>query len=377
MEGFLKALSPDDAAMADYVATHHWGELRDTLQKMISDIDTIRTIVSDDPEVAPVTEYITDIDIRHALVERIRALGRQLEPGALHDHVNATMLGVFMVAPVDELQRFVTECENCPNGTLGILRDTNVAAPLALRAFLPTGGPNSANGPAASRPTSKKDRHAFAKKTKLRNADLCVFTGFTDPHAAHIFPYATSRDRDFYNLNSLLLRSWGLDQYNRWAAQYGDLSTTDSRKNGITMSSHLHTWFDSAQFALKPMRHLAPDDRTVVVQWHWLKAPKFEPKKKIHRGDSTDAIFQYCGFRDRDWGTHGLAHRESGIRIRTGQIFRITGGKPEDVPSWDLLELSWNLLRVAAICGAADVDDDYWDESDDDDESCIGVETDA
>lgn len=34
------------------------------------------------------------------------------------------------------------------------------------------------------------------------------------------------------------------------------------------------------------------------------------------------------------------------------------------MPSWDLLELQWDLLRVAALCGAADVPDDYYDYED-------------
>ncbi|KAK0643193.1 hypothetical protein B0T16DRAFT_391760 [Cercophora newfieldiana] len=29
--------------------------------------------------------------------------------------------------------------------------------------------------------------------------------------------------------------------------------------------------------------------------------------------------------------------------------------------AWDLLEMQWDLLRVAALCGAADVTDDYYD----------------
>ena len=43
--------------------------------------------------------------------------------------------------------------------------------------------------------------------------------------------------------------------------------------------------------------------------------------------------------------------------IETGQTFVIRAEKPEDLPSFELLELQWNLLRVAAICGAADIRD--------------------
>ena len=56
--------------------------------------------------------------------------------------------------------------------------------------------------------------------------------------------------------------------------------------------------------------------------------------------------------------------------IQTGQTFVLQAAKPDDLPSWELLEMQWNLLRVAAICGAADVTDDYHDSDDSDNEDC-------
>jgi hypothetical protein len=51
------------------------------------------------------------------------------------------------------------------------------------------------------------------------------------------------------------------------------------------------------------------------------------------------------------------------VNIRTGQTFLLRADNPEDKPSWELLEMQWNLLRVAAICGAADVTEDYYDDT--------------
>jgi len=63
-----------------------------------------------------------------------------------------------------------------------------------------------------------------------------------------------------------------------------------------------------------------------------------------------------------------LAHREGGLPIRTRWTFTIRAENSENIPSWDLLYLSWNLLRVAAIWGAANVtDDEYYFMPDDDD----------
>ncbi|KAK4169729.1 hypothetical protein QBC43DRAFT_283289 [Cladorrhinum sp. PSN259] len=63
-------------------------------------------------------------------------------------------------------------------------------------------------------------------------------------------------------------------------------------------------------------------------------------------------------------------HKDKGLADTT---FTIRAEDPKDVLSWELLELSWNLLRVAAICGAANVTDDeyYFTEEDDDDESAM------
>lgn len=55
-----------------------------------------------------------------------------------------------------------------------------------------------------------------------------------------------------------------------------------------------------------------------------------------------------------------LAHRASGLRLETGQIFTLSANDPAHVPNFDLLQLSWD-LRVISICGAAeeeDIDDD-------------------
>jgi len=131
------------------------------------------------------------------------------------------------------------------------------------------------------------------------------------------------------------------------------------------MNHQIHHWFDNARFALKPLRR--PDDNSIVVQWHWLKVTAFRPKDRTSRFDSTASILESAGLTDKSWGAC-LAHRESGVPIRTGQVFTIRAEDAADLPSWDLLELSWNLLRVAAICGAANADDAYWDAPDDDDE---------
>jgi len=50
--------------------------------------------------------------------------------------------------------------------------------------------------------------------------------------------------------------------------------------------------------------------------------------------------------------------RQSGVQIQTGHIFLLP--RHEHMPSRELLEMQWDLLRVAALCGAAGVTDDYY-----------------
>ncbi|EPE06078.1 snf2 family helicase [Ophiostoma piceae UAMH 11346] len=77
---------------------------------------------------------------------------------------------------------------------------------------------------------------------------------------------------------------------------------------------------------------------------------------------STGGQGTHGGFAESSSGSDGnargkngtLAHRQSGICIETGQVFVISADRPEGLPSLDLLELQWNLVRVAAMSGAAD-----------------------
>ncbi|CAK7564432.1 MAG: hypothetical protein SEPTF4163_002323, partial [Sporothrix epigloea] len=68
------------------------------------------------------------------------------------------------------------------------------------------------------------------------------------------------------------------------------------------------------------------------------------------------------------WGPQPVAHRKSGLPLRTGQIFTIRAENPEDLPSFELLDMQWNLLRVAAMSGAAEAEDAPPEEEDEDDE---------
>lgn len=63
-----------------------------------------------------------------------------------------------------------------------------------------------------------------------------------------------------------------------------------------------------------------------------------------------------AGLEDNSaWGDI-LAYGKDGVPLRTGQIFTLKADKdkPELAPSFELLKLSWEMLRIIAISGAAE-----------------------
>lgn len=143
-----------------------------------------------------------------------------------------------------------------------------------------------------------------------------------------------------------------------WRRAYEDAELTQSAKNGISMNHQLHFWFDHARFALKPLRETS---ECIIVQWHWLRSSLLQALDVIPSDEDIENTLRYVGVMDQGWGdwVQDLAFRPSGVAIQTGQTFLLE--KHEQMPSWDLLEIQWDLLRVAAICGAADLTDDYYD----------------
>ncbi|CAK7566389.1 MAG: hypothetical protein SEPTF4163_004333, partial [Sporothrix epigloea] len=130
------------------------------------------------------------------------------------------------------------------------------------------------------------------------------------------------------------------------------------------LGEHMHCMWDKASFALQP---LSSADRDVIVHFYRLKR---NVKAVEFFLDGFESVMQtVCGENTRDWGSPQLAHRPSGLRIETGQLFTIRADTPEQLPSVELLELQWNLLRISAMCGVANI---YADDKEDGDDSADG-----
>ncbi len=164
----------------------------------------------------------------------------------------------------------------------------------------------------------------------------------------------------------LLRTFWGPEATERWQVQCENEGITESPKNMLCLGKHLHALWGAARFGLKPLRDtLAAKKGEVWVQFHWLRQGVLKPDDVVDEAavgllaalDTNNGFA--TGGSDGDSSRRGrnstVAHRQSGLRIETGQVFVITATKPDDLPSLDLLELQWNLIRVAAMSGAADV----------------------
>ncbi|KAL2185695.1 hypothetical protein L209DRAFT_756927 [Thermothelomyces heterothallicus CBS 203.75] len=368
MEACSNLLAPNEAATLGDLAANKPDKMRRVLQAIVSDIDAMDTVASDiRPACEPVTDYITEVETRCALFDQFRALISIKYP-------NAATLALFLVAPIDEIRVFLNVARNPqPELTLSQWDAAVFGAPEAMRAYFPKYNQSESstlplmtvpsavlNEPGMPVSSSSVTRSGFADRVKDRDGRVCVFSGVSDPEAAHIFPYSTIKDRNFGLISLILSQFWGSEKSMAWRRIFEDAAISNSPKNGISMSRQIHFWFDKTKFALKPLRQ-TPEG--IVVQWHWLKESILNPLVYILPNE--DILLQ-AGVTDRNWGKGLIAHRESGVRIQTGQTFLLR--QHEDMPSWELLEIQWNLHRIAAICGAADVTDDYYYDFEDRDE---------
>lgn len=155
---------------------------------------------------------------------------------------------------------------------------------------------------------------------------------------------------------TMLHTFWDPNQAIVWNRIIKQTNTLESPQNLISLSPTLHCWFDKGKMALKPLRQMI--DGSIIVQFHWLKSPCIMPSTPLPSGDmDMDDWLHKAGLADNSsWGNI-KSHRWSGIPIETGQIFTLKANNPNHIPSFELLQLSWDFLRIVAICGAAEAED--------------------
>ncbi|CAK7275022.1 hypothetical protein SEPCBS57363_006465 [Sporothrix epigloea] len=382
--------------------------------------EATKVLASDIPyEFEEPHNYITDVNERQRLFAKIRPLVTHTVD------VNSTVLAIFMVYPLSELRSLaesLAEYDCYASSSTQLLLSCLSFAYEAIAGFLAKStksnvskSPSRATTPeSATRKRKRQDNAAqpetpsplqkrvllantegkpaieagesgFAretspgtppspvtrsrnavKKAKDRDGHKCILTGTDNPEAGHIYPFSAGPASGRRKYIAMLVSFWGKEKADAWSRQYCATRVTESAKNLLCLNSQLHFWWGTCRLALRPIRTLDPC--TIKLQLHWLRRSRTRPTTPL--SGTFDDIRSLCGGEDdlETWGAQPVAHRKSGLPLRTGQIFTIRAENPEDLPSFELLDMQWNLLRVAAMSGAAEAEDAPPEKGDDDNE---------
>ncbi|CAK7274727.1 hypothetical protein SEPCBS119000_006321 [Sporothrix epigloea] len=213
-------------------------------------------------------------------------------------------------------------------------------------------------------PTTRSRNAAI--RAKARDGNVCLLTGTENPEAAHIYPFSAGLKRESTQIDHIatLASFWGQERADAWRSQFRSSRVTESPKNLLSLNNQIHFWWGAGRLALRPMQTLDPC--TIKVQLHWLRRSARRPT--MLSNGSLDDISALCGGGTdfESWGRPPVAHRKSGLPLETGQIFTIRADDPQDLPSFELLEMQWDLLRIAAMSGAAEAQDEGWAEDEED-----------
>jgi len=128
----------------------------------------------------------------------------------------------------------------------------------------------------------------------------------------------------------------------------------------ICLSPLLQQWWRKAYFALEPYKKL-PDG--VRVRFRWLKRTTFTVNDKLE----TLAIDpRDCLVWHQEEGVIAMKDLVSGHPLLDGTLFDLTSDDPQKQVSFGLLQLQWDILRIAALSGAVEaVEDPSWNPDDD------------
>lgn len=129
---------------------------------------------------------------------------------------------------------------------------------------------------------------------------------------------------------------------------FGDNSSiVDTAQNMVALSPLLHHWWGEGTIAFEPIHRLP---KGVRLMFRWLKNPP------ARLGDTIplDTDPRRDVSRSHDGGSTSLRHLDSGRLILDGKIIDIVSEDPMAIPSFEVFQLQWDLLRIARLSGAAE-----------------------
>jgi HNH endonuclease len=155
---------------------------------------------------------------------------------------------------------------------------------------------------------------------------------------------------------------WSKERVDAWYnAIFSNPAKTEVCQNLLSLSPNAHAYWERAYFALKPMR-ISDDKKRLDIQFFWLSSNPHVPGVTILQAPSLSAP-------DHGPNLARLFNHETITQICSGDEISLETDDPvsRPLPNFRLLEMQWFLHRVTAMSGAAEPQDDYYDEDSDDD----------
>lgn len=171
-----------------------------------------------------------------------------------------------------------------------------------------------------------------------------------------------------YTVWDMLSMFWSNDRVSAW---YNALfpAGTDFCHNLICLSPNAHEFWGRAYFALQPIE-LSEDKKRLTIRFFWLQSHDKSSEVNILQRPSLSSDLDHGPKASKLW------NHETDKKIRSGDEFSLETDDPvaRPLPSFALLEMQWFLHRVAAISGAAEPQDEYGSDSDEDDDLPMAVQ---
>ncbi|UPK91971.1 hypothetical protein LCI18_002906 [Fusarium solani-melongenae] len=316
---------------------------------------------------------ITDFAAREALIREWDQIRRSRIPVR---HFTPAAIAILMIAPLEHLRDLLQSCKQAPDALFdGVMSTLNKDGTRAISSYIAGRTPYellaglfwTIDGKEVVCPDNP---HAYAK--------TCIVTGksgFVD--VVFLFPHVDTK-KETHSLQSILKTFWG-EKAVPWITTCTNPDFIESLQNHITLDPMFRSPFIEGRLAFKPLRSADPNERR--IQLHRLKRSPFRVSDFCFHGNPLERGRD--GEKIKAWGDRFLPGEIASIPITTetepGRILTIRADNPADLPDWDMLELQWDLVRVAAFAragvdddgdGGDDMDDEYdeYDRGGDDDD---------
>jgi len=177
-----------------------------------------------------------------------------------------------------------------------------------------------------------------------------------------IFPASALKRTDFVRnaLTALSQVYWDADLvHHLHGLLAGEDNILDSPRNFICLQPQLHRWWSKAYLALEPIEHLP---KGVRIRVRWLPRPSFKSSDRVPLNtDPRDQLT--CPVEP---GLVKAVDLRTQRPIIDGNTYDIVSDDLSAVPSFEVLKLQWDLLKLAALSGAVDSFEELEEESEND-----------